>query len=262
MSERPAPDLSRLRREPPPLEQVSVASKETLSSRMFLVRFEGPGLRGLAESDPAASVRLLVPSPGDRELVIPAWTGNEFLRPDGSRPSLRTFTPLQVDRVKGALDLWIVRHPGGAVSTWAEAATVGSAAAISGPGKGYPVDAEASRFVLLGDETALPAISDLLGVLPDRAALDVTIEVEAAAAQIDLPDHPGLSLAWQVRERSAPPGAALVRAAEKLDEVDESTRVWAAGEAASMQAIRKHLFNELGVPRAQASVRGYWKPAR
>jgi NADPH-dependent ferric siderophore reductase len=37
------------------------------------------------------------------------------------------------------------------------------------------------------------------------------------------------------------------------------TRVWAAGEAAAMQAIRRHLFEERQLPRARATVRGYWK---
>jgi NADPH-dependent ferric siderophore reductase len=38
--------------------------------------------------------------------------------------------------------------------------------------------------------------------------------------------------------------------------------VWAAGEAAAMQRIRRHLFDEREVPRAQATVRGYWKHGR
>jgi NADPH-dependent ferric siderophore reductase len=39
-------------------------------------------------------------------------------------------------------------------------------------------------------------------------------------------------------------------------------RVWAAGEAAAMQRIRRHLFDERDVPRRHAVVRGYWKAGR
>ena len=39
-------------------------------------------------------------------------------------------------------------------------------------------------------------------------------------------------------------------------------RVWVAGEAAAMQRIRKHLFEERGLPRAHCTVRGYWKRGR
>ena len=40
------------------------------------------------------------------------------------------------------------------------------------------------------------------------------------------------------------------------------TRVWVAGEAAAVQRIRRHLFEERGLSRAQATVRGYWKHGR
>jgi NADPH-dependent ferric siderophore reductase len=38
--------------------------------------------------------------------------------------------------------------------------------------------------------------------------------------------------------------------------------VWAAGEAAAMQRIRKHLFDERNAPRDHTTVRGYWKHGR
>ena len=39
-------------------------------------------------------------------------------------------------------------------------------------------------------------------------------------------------------------------------------RVWAAGEAAAVQRIRRHLFEQRGLTRTQAVVRGYWKHGR
>ncbi len=256
-------DLIRsLRREPPPLQPVAVTARKELSTRMLRFTFEGPGLRELAEADPAASVRLLVPSPGESELVIPTWNGNEFLLPGEERPALRTFTPLRVDRGAGRLDLEIVRHPGGAVSGWAETAEVGAEAAISGPGKGYAIEPGAESFILLGDETAIPAISDLLVALPEDVRVEVHVEAVVPEAEIPLPDHPGASVHWHVRADGAAPGAAIVEVARGLDGLATDTRLWAAGEAASMQAIRRHVFNELDIPRSQASIRGYWKPRR
>lgn len=252
----------RTRREPPPLRTVTVASREELSPRMLRLGFEGPGLRDLAIADPGASVRLLVPSPGTDELVIPIWNGNEFLLPDGTRPALRTFTPLRLDTASGRLELEIVRHPGGAVSEWAERVDPGAEAAISGPGKGYPVDSTASRFVVLGDETALPAVSQLLEAVPGRAAIEVHVEVISEAAIIPLPVHPAATVEWHVRPAGDAPGSSLVRVSQQLTGLDAETRVWAAGEAASMQAIRTHLFQHLAVPRSQTSIRGYWKPVR
>ena len=252
----------RSRREPPPLRPVTVVSRSEVSPRLLRLAFEGPALGDLVVEHPAASVRLLVPSPGSTELVWPAWNGNEFLLPDGTRPALRTFTPLRVDRAAGRLELEIVRHPGGAVSGWAETVEPGAGAAISGPGSGYEIDPQVDRYLLLGDETALPAVSQLLGSLPGHASVEVHVELVVAEAEIELPAHPGATVSWHVRTGDQPPGANLVGVVAALDDVDPGTRVWAAGEAASMQAIRTRLFDALAVPRGQATIRGYWKPPR
>ena len=239
-----------------------VVHREVLSPRMIRLTFEGEGLTSWGPADPAGSARLVIPPPGNSELVLPTWNGNEYLLPDGSRAVVRTFTPLGVDRTGGRLHLDIVRHPRGAVSTWAETTDVEAPAAISGPGKGYEVDAAAEEFIVLGDETALPAITDLIAALPRSATVNAHVEVTTGDSVLALPDHPNLSATWHVAEPSQDPGDSLVAVAAEIDAMSDSTRLWAAGAAASMQAIRKRLFDEIGIPRSQASVRGYWKPPR
>jgi NADPH-dependent ferric siderophore reductase len=260
MAEEQSP--ARRRREPPPLRPVTVTHRDELSPRMLRLRFRGPGIADMVPVAPAASVRLLVPSPGTADLVMPGWNGNEFLLPDGSRPSLRTFTPRPVDTDPDRLELWIVRHPGGAVSDWAETVTPGAPAALSGPGRGHALDADARHHVLLGDETALPAVDQLLGVLGPDTTVAVHLEIEVAEARIPIAHHPGATVSWHVRARDEPPGASLVAAATTLDPTDPGLRVWAGGEAAAMQSIRTVLFRDGGLPRDCASIRGYWKPAR
>jgi NADPH-dependent ferric siderophore reductase len=254
--------LTRLRREPPPLRIVRVADRAELSPRMLRLTFEGDGLRELIVEQPAASVRLLVPSPGDDELVIPEWNGNEFLLPDSSRPALRTFTPLRVDNEAGRLDIEIVRHPGGAVSEWAESADVGAPAAISGPGTGYDFPDTADRLIVLGDETALPAVTQLIATAPETLAVDAHVEVVREDAIIDVDTRLDDSIEWHVTEPGGIPGGRIVEAVRSLDELTDGTHVWAAGEASAMQAIRTQLSDALGVERSRATVRGYWKPAR
>ena len=56
-------------------------------------------------------------------------------------------------------------------------------------------------------------------------------------------------------------GDALFAAVRSAD-LEPGIRVWVAGEAAAMQSIRRHLFEDRRLPRAQASVRGYWKHGR
>ena len=254
--------LTRVRREPPPLRPVTVESRVQLSPRLVRLTLIGDDLRDLVVDEPAASVRLLVPSPGTDDLVIPEWDGNEFLLPDGSRPALRTFTPLRVDNEAGRLDVEIVRHPGGVVSGWAEHVEPGAPAAISGPGTGYRYPDDAHTLIVLADETALPAALQLAVTAPATLALSIHVEVIRSEATIDVDLRGGDSIEWHVTEPGATPGAGLVDVVRSLDVLSEGVDLWAAGEASAMHAIRGHLFDTLGVARSRATVRGYWKPAR
>ncbi len=258
---RPEGSPRRVRREPPSFRRVAVRRVERRSPRLVRITLGGPELEGLTVEQPAASVRLLLPSSGTQELVVPSWNGNEFLLPDGSRPTIRTFTPRRVDPAALELDVEIVVHGGGAASEWAEAAEAGDPAAVSGPGRGYAVGEDAPAFLLAGDETAVPAISQLLEVLPADRPVAVHVEVARPDARLAMPEHPGASVEWHDLPPGSPLGDALVDAVAGADIAGES-RVWAAGEAAAVQRIRRHLLEERGMPRAQASVRGYWKHGR
>jgi NADPH-dependent ferric siderophore reductase len=215
----------------------------------------------LVVEQPAASVRVLLPSPHEGDLVMPAWTGNAFFRPDGRRPVIRTLTPRHLDPEKLQLDVDVVLHPGGAASEWAQAADPGDPSAVSGPARGYSVDPDAPSFFLAGDETAIPAISQLLERLPASKPVDVEIEVASPDARMALPERSGAAVNWLDLPAGAPPGAALVAALDEV-ELGPQTRVWVAGEAAAAQRIRRLLFEERGLPRSQATVRGYWKHGR
>jgi NADPH-dependent ferric siderophore reductase len=66
---------------------------------------------------------------------------------------------------------------------------------------------------------------------------------------------------WCVLAPGAPPGEALAAAVRDVD-LTPDARVWVAGEAAAVQRIRRHLFEEREIPRARTAVRGYWKHGR
>ncbi|MEZ5166588.1 MAG: siderophore-interacting protein [Acidimicrobiales bacterium] len=227
---RPPP---RTRREPPPLRPARVVSTEPLSPRLYRVELEGPELGELVPPEPAGSVRLFVPGPA-KPFVLPTWNGNEFLDADGTRPILRTFTPLSVDVFPDRLALWVVRHPGGAVSRWAQTAAPGSPVAVSGPGRGYEIDRSADHFVVLGDETALPAIAQLLPRLPSSAHVQAHIEVVDEAATLPLPTGPLTTLEWHRLDPGDDPGSTLVAVAQ----ASRSRRARALGRRPGLRCRR------------------------
>src|SRR5262249_41263378 len=153
------------------------------------------------------------------------------------------------------LDVDVVLHGVGVASSWVPAAELGSPAAVSGPGRGYRIGPEAPPHLLAGDESAIPAMSQLLEVLPAATSVTVHVEVGDPAAR-----RGGEGRGHGPRG-GAPPGAPPVAAIEAAT-IDGDTRVWAAGEAAAMQRIRRHLFETRGMPRPRTTIRGYWKHGR
>lgn len=248
----------RTRREPPPFRHIAVVRVERPGNWLARVTLDGPDLGELVVEEPAASVRLLLPSTPGSELVFPTWNGNEFLLADGSRPILRTFTPIRPDGAKSELTLDIVVHEGGAASDWAVAAAPGDKAAVSGPGRGYTPEPKASAFLLTGDESAVPALSQLVAALAPQRPVQVGIEVRSPEAIGGrLADAPA-SVEWFVQEDGARPGTeqlGYVSAAR----IEPGAMVWAAGEAAAMQRIRRHLFDGRRIERSDTMIRGYWK---
>jgi NADPH-dependent ferric siderophore reductase len=258
----------RLRREPPRLRIVSLLRREPITPRLVRCTFGGAELAGFPEPAPAASVRVLFPEPGTTELVMPVWNGNEFLLPNSGsgagtrlRPFLRTFTPRVLRDDPAELDVDVVLHGAGVASTWVVDAAIGAPAAVSGPGRGYAVAPDAPPHLLAGDESAIPAMSQLLEVLPATTSVIVHVEMTHPAARHPLPEHPRADIQWHELRDGAPPGDTLVAAVETAA-IDGDTRVWAAGEAAAMQRIRRHLFETRGIPRPRTTIRGYWKHGR
>jgi NADPH-dependent ferric siderophore reductase len=248
----------RLRREPPAFRTVEVRRVEDRTPRLRRLTLAGPELAGLPPGLPAASVRLLLPR-GDA-VELPRWEGNEFRYADGTRPAIRTLTPRRTatDGNDPELDVEVVLHGAGSLSSWTATVEPGAPVAVAGTGRGYALEPDARELVLAGDETALPAISVLLEALPTEVSVRVLVELAEPNGRLELPVHPGASVTWLDLAAGDRPGDALVPAVQALT-LGADARVWAAGEAAAMQRLRRHLFDGLGLPRSRAVVRGYWK---
>ncbi|MGZ6897789.1 MAG: siderophore-interacting protein [Acidimicrobiia bacterium] len=246
------------RRTPPAFVPVTVLDTARIAPRLVRVRLGGADLDAYRGIDPAASVRLLLPEP--EGLVLPEWNGNEFLLPDGRRPGIRTLTPSRPDP-DGSLTVTVVDHGEGRLPAWVATAAPGSPAALSGPGRGYEIDPGATTFLLAGDESALPAIAQLLEAIPPRAVVRVLVELAPPGGAVTLPEHPGTTIRVLVADDDAVPGASLAAAIATTD-VGADTWVWVAGEAAAVQKVRRDLLDGRGLYRAHCTIRGYWKHGR
>ena len=105
-------------------------------------------------------------------------------------------------------------------------------------------------------------MSQLLEVLPAATPVQVYVEIAHPTRGCDLGAPPNAVVVLARAHGPARPAGDALLAALRDAEIVPDARVWVAGEAAGVQRIRRHLFEERGLTRAQATVRGYWKHGR
>ncbi|TIC83218.1 siderophore-interacting protein [Nocardioides sp. GY 10113] len=233
-----------------PLTELTVVATERLTPSMVRLRFRADDLSAFAGSAHTDRyVKLVFGDPA--ELAA------------GGRPVMRTYTALEPDVEAGTLSIdFVVHGDEGVAGPWAAAAQPGDTITVRGPGGAYAPDPDADWHLLAGDEAALPAIRQALTALPAEAVGHVVIEVADADHEQPLHAPAGIGVTWL--HRSAGGGrAALVDAVRSLEWLPGRVHAFVHGEAqAVMHGIRPYLLTERGVPRADASVSGYWRVGR
>ena len=239
------------KRRPP--RRVEVTKVHKLSPAMLRITLHGAELEGFAPEAPASYIKLIFPEPGQTEPERPL--------PDAPRPkSMRTYTPLAVRPSAHEVDVDFVLHGDGPAATWAAQAKVGQVLFLMGPGPGYPVDATVANYLLIADDSALPAVETILAALPSSASAELLLEVISAEEERALTSAARITAHWLPRGTNhALAGQPLEKALRSMPKIAADTKIYIACEAAAMRSIRTLLIEELGVDRKQIVGRGYWK---
>lgn len=243
---------------PPFFREARVTASCRLTPSMQRVTFAVPNVEDLPLDE--LHVRLLLPPEKRREDLPPVWpmlTGSGALSfPKGPDTLLaRVYTIRHVDRARGEVDIDFVLHPAAERSAggWAATCRPGDVAGMLGPGGG--AIPQAPRLLLLGDETALPAIARML----EAASPDTTCE---AIIEVDGPeDEQVLSgpVEW-LHRRGAAAGTTrlLVEALARRQPADD-LYVWAGCEFDGFRDIRRHVRSVWKMPRDRHMVAAYWR---
>jgi NADPH-dependent ferric siderophore reductase len=223
-------------------------------------------LHGTAEAVAAAgpTISLLVPRVGDPE---PRWPGiardGRIVWPGGSHGvSLRSYTARSQDPDRGTVEIDFVLHGDGPAAAWAAAAAPGAPVAVAG---GAPLGHRPAGTVLLaGDETALPAITRILGGSAPAVRGVVLVEVADPAEEQPLPAPDGVQVRWLHRGAVRPGESTLLTdAVAALDRpAGEDLFAWVGAESATVRAVRADLRGRWGLGRAQHHAIGYWRRGR
>jgi NADPH-dependent ferric siderophore reductase len=212
-------------------------------------------------------VRFFFPREGQDHLWMPtfsndAWIAQALLRPKSRRSWIRNYTIRRYRPADQEIDIEFVLHPGGGpASTWAANARAGDPAGIFDEGVSYLPPAHARWQLLVGEESAVPAI---LGILekahPDLKA-EVFLEIPSSAdIRHDIIVPGGARVHWVAREdNTLVPGATVLGVVKEVELPVGPFYTWVAGESALPTGLRRHLVNDLGVPKSDISFIGYWK---
>lgn len=204
-------------------------------------------------------VKLLFPPPG---VTYPTPLDLAAIKRDLPReqwPRLRAYTVRAWDAAAAELTLDVVHHGDeGIAGPWAAALRPGDTVHFTGPGGAYAPSPDADWHLLVGDESALPAIAASLERLPAGAPARVFLEIGDPADEQPLPSPGAVELVW-LHRGAQPVGAALVAAVRALDFPPGAVHAFVHGEAGFVKELRRLLRVERGVPREALSISGYWR---
>lgn len=246
----------------PYFRQMRIEAVRSLTPHMRRITLRGEELERFAHG--GLHVRLLFPAEGTAggrwwpvmgEDGRPAW-------PQGvARPQARVYTIRHIDTARGLIDIDMVVHgsTSGPGSIFAETAKPGDVIGMTGPGGG--TIGHADRYLLAGDETALPAILRILEELPASAEATAFIEVSDAKEEQAVRTAARLNLTWLHRNGREPGTTTLLPDAVRAAgwSPGEGGFAWIGCEHAAFRALRKYLREERHMPRDNHLVVAYWR---
>jgi NADPH-dependent ferric siderophore reductase len=249
------PTLTPVAKEHVPMafHDVEVAAVTPLTPHLTRITLAGEDLAGFTDDGPDQRFKLFLPGPdGSRPDVPrgPDWYLKWRARPNGARPTIRTYTVRRYRPERREIDLDVVLHgDSGPASAWAGRAAVGDQVVIFGAYSEYHPTPESDWQLIAGDETALPAISAILERLPFGVPAMAFVEVGDERDELSLP------VQWV--HRSA--GESLLEAVRAATLLPGVPYAWVAGESAAVKAIRRYLVSDLDIPADSVEFMGYWK---
>jgi NADPH-dependent ferric siderophore reductase len=177
----------------------------------------------------------------------------KFILGHGDDAVKRDYTPRSFDPASGELCIEFALHGDGPAASWAAQATPGQQALIGGPRGSFIIPMDYDWHLLVGDESALPAISRRLEELPEAAPVLAIIKVADEA------DRRKLAAGRLVDVRWVSSDAEMIAAVQALTLPEGEGYAWCAGEAATMAAVRKELVGVQGMGKHQIRAAAYWK---
>ena len=223
-----------------------------ITPRMRRITLGGPQLAGFVSLGSDDHIKLLFPQNAAEQSALDSPTFT--LQGDGPKPAMRDYTPRRFDLSINELDIDFVLHGDGPASTWAEQAKVGQHLHIGGPRGSMIVPDIFDSYLLIGDETAIPAIARRLEELPAGRKALVVIEIANAAERQALHSAAEVEVIWVIRGQDD-----LLETVQNLTPPSGSLYSFVATESKLSRQLRRVLLDTHQVNEAFLKAAGYWR---
>ena len=223
-----------------------------VTPKMRRVTLHGPDLMGFISLGTDDHVKLIFATTPEEQAALENFTAGS--PNDGPKPVMRDYTPRRYDPVSGELDIDFVLHGEGPAASWAEQVEPGQFLHIAGPRGSMIVPDIFDSYLLIGDETALPAIARRLeGLAANRSAL-VVVEVADQGEQQVFHSQAQVDVIWIVRGEQN-----LMDVTRRLEMPEGKLYAWVATESGLSRKLRRVLLDEFGLEEEFVKAAGYWR---
>ena len=235
--------------------EMTVVSAERLTPHMIRVTLNGDltGFQSLGFDD---HVKLVFADPETGVLILPE--PNMPPVPGAPKPVMRDYTPRRFDVKGGTMVIDIALHEAGPATAWALAAKPGDILNIGGPRGSQIVPVTFDSYLLIGDDTALPAIGRRLEELPAGAKVIVLAEVDTPEDRLTFETRADATIYWVYRHANLGPRR-LNDALRGMWVPQHAVHVWVACEASQARLIRDQLIDDHGVNPKWLKAAAYWR---
>ena len=236
-----------------------VESTEWITPTLVRVVLGGDGLAGFELPD-ATDTYVNVAIPPTDAPYGGAFSPAEVktAHPQELWPARRRYTVRDWDGSQLSID-FVVHGDAGAAGPWAAQARPGDVLVFEGPGGGYRPDPEADWHLLVGDESALPAIAVSLAAVPTGQRVIARLVCDGPDHEVPLPCPGDLDLQWLHRTGAEDDVDLLADAVADLDFPLGQVHAFIHGEADEIRRIRRHLLGDRRLARADLSCSPYWR---
>ena len=240
---------------------LDVVAVERVTPHLVRVTLGGDDLEGFHSPGFDDHAKLFFPDPKTGVLTVPTAGPDGPVWPEGRKPTMRDYTPRRFDAQARTLEIDFALHEAGPATQWAEQAAPGQRLGVGGPRGSFIVPTNFDWHLLIGDDTALPAISRRLAELPADARAIVLAEVDGPADRVPLPSAAQVEIVWVHRQDAGGDAAEspLLAALRRTSLPSGAFHAWIGCESAAAKALRLHLVTDCKANPKWVRASGYWR---